>query len=193
LYEVEVVEDVTEIPRIASLRLAAGALRSQRRLLNELTVVPPERRMPLTAGDVVEIAPLSEMSKILFFEIFTFVPLLTDSPLTTGDVAPEPEIVFIVFPLTLTVAPPVICMPADVTLAPVDDSPLIALLAIDIVVTEVAASLRPTTAPPVPVEDNPEMILFDIDSEVALPLLPRTIPLIAPCPVMFEMVFPVTF
>ena len=54
--------EVTLIPRIASAKLAELAFKSPTRLLYTLTFVPPEKRIPLTAGEVVEITPLSSIS-----------------------------------------------------------------------------------------------------------------------------------
>ena len=120
--------EVTLIPRIASARLAAGARKSPIRLFEAVTVVPPDKRVPLTAGEVVEIAPLASRSQILFLKTFTVVPLLTDTPFTTGEVAPELESPLIVLLLTFWVVPPVIAIPTTVEDAPEEESPLIVLL-----------------------------------------------------------------
>ena len=83
--------EVTASPRIASGWLALGARKSSIKLFQIVTVVPPEKTMPFTAGEVVEIAPVSEISHTLFLNTFTVVPLLTEMPLATGEVVPEPE------------------------------------------------------------------------------------------------------
>ena len=55
---------------------------------------------------MVEIAPFSEMSQILFLETFTVVPALTEMPRASGEIAPAPDSVRIVFPETLVVFEP---------------------------------------------------------------------------------------
>ena len=60
-------------------------------MFQTVTVVPPEKTMPFTAGEVVEMTPVSEISHTLFLNTFTVVPLLTEMPLATGEVVPEPE------------------------------------------------------------------------------------------------------
>jgi len=123
-----VVVEVTLMPRIASAKLAAGARKSPIKLFEAVTVVPPEKSMPFTAGEVVEIAPLASRSQILFLKTLTVVPLLTETPFTTGEVAPELESPLIVLLLTFWVVPPVIAIPTTVDEAPVEESPLIVLL-----------------------------------------------------------------
>ena len=49
----ELVVDVTLSPRMASVDVEAGALRSPIRLLNAVTVVPPDKSIPLTIGAVL--------------------------------------------------------------------------------------------------------------------------------------------
>ena len=95
-----------------------GARKSSIKLFQTVTVVPPEKTMPFTAGEVVEIAPLSEMSQTLFLDMFTAVPLLTEMPLAMGEVVPEPERVVTLLPVNVWVVPPVIEMPVTVADAP---------------------------------------------------------------------------
>src|SRR4051794_27695267 len=106
---------------MASARFADGARRSPTRLLTAVTVVPPDNRIPLTAGEVVLIAPFSAMLQILFFATVTVVPLLTERPTATGDVAPVPDRPLIEFPVAVIVVPPVIAIPVTVEEAPEDD------------------------------------------------------------------------
>ena len=54
--------EVMLMPRMASVRLAAGVRKSPRMLLDAVTVVPAVMLMPLIAGDVVVSAALCERS-----------------------------------------------------------------------------------------------------------------------------------
>lgn len=79
-------------------------------------------------------------------------------------------------------------MPADVTLAPLDDRLLIWLLVMLWVVTDDEPPVMPTTAPPVPDDVNAEIVLVDTVC-AAPPLLdPIAMPVIAFVPLMPLMV-----
>ena len=62
LIEEEVAVDVIPIPRMASVRLAIGAVRFPIKLFAIATVVPADIKTPLTQGDVVETALLTPRS-----------------------------------------------------------------------------------------------------------------------------------
>ena len=49
----------------------------------------------------------------------------------------------------------------------------------------------PVTAPPVPVELNPVIVLLEVLSDDIVPLVPCDSPVITPCPVIFVIVLPV--
>ena len=162
------------MPRIASVRLAAGARRSPMRLFDAVTVVPAENDIPLTVGEVVLTAPFCEISQILFFEMVTVAPLLTEIPLAMGEVAPEPDSVEMEFWLTFAVRPPATAIPTTVEEAPVDDSPLIVL---ELMLLVLGYELvRPVTVPPAPVEVKPVIEFDAMFSVVAVPLAPIDIP-----------------
>src|SRR5437867_6500808 len=116
------------MPRIASARLAAGALKSPIRLFQAVTVVPPEKTIPLRAGEVVEIAPVSEILQTSLSNTFTVVLLVTETPLARGEVVPEPEspVIRLYGPM-FWVVPPVIEMPVTIEETPVEESPVTVL------------------------------------------------------------------
>ena len=161
------------MPRIASVRLAAGADRPSIRLFDAITVVPPERRIPLTAPAVVEIAPVSVIPQMLFLETLTVVPPLTLIPRVSGDVAPDPDSVLIVLLRTFWVVPPVIDRPITVEDAPVEDKPE-TLFPENVCVPE--AELIPVMLPP------PVTLLMVLPVAVPLPLKPTFNTVMAPLP-----------
>ena len=113
--------------------------------------------------------------------------LLTEMPLTTGEVAPELESVLTVLPDKFTVAPPPIVMPTTVDEAPVEDKVLIVLPVIFVVV-EGFEKDKPVTAPPVPDDVRLVMVFPDNVRVVAEPEVPMVIPVMAPWPVILVMV-----
>src|SRR4030095_3440543 len=121
----------------------------------------------------------------LFLYILTVVPLLTEIPLHTGEVMPEPDNVLMVFEYTLVVDAPVMLIPTTVDDAPDEESVFIELPLIFMTV-DVLEHVIPDTVPPVPVEDKLFIVFVDIVN--GLPLFPDEpifIPVIAPWPVIF--------
>ena len=105
-------------------------------------------------------------------------------PFATGEVAPEPDNVLIVFWETFVVVAPVMAIPTTVDDAPVDDNVLIVLLLM-FTTGEVLDELIAVTPPPVPVEDRPVTIFEDAASGLALfPDEPMLMPVILPWPVI---------
>ena len=109
------------------------------------------------------------------------VPPLTDTPFTTP-LAAEEDSREMLFPLLLTVAPPVMFNP--VTGVFVEESVLIVLLLM-FTTGDVFALLRPMTAPPVPVEESPVMVLpVTVRGFAVFPEDPMLRPVMAPWPVI---------
>ena len=181
-------EAVTLMPRIASSKFAAGAVKLPIRLFDAVTFVPAERTIPFIAGEVVAIAPLCDKPYILFLNIVTAVPPLTEIPLTTGEVAPEPDKVLIALPETLVAVAAVTAIPTTVDDAPVEERVLIVLLLMFIKV-EVLEHVIPVTLPPVPVDDTPVIVLEEIVTDVAVfTVEPIVIPVIPLCPLILFIV-----
>ena len=87
------------------------------------------------------------------------VPEETSIPCITGEVAPEPDKVLIVFPLMFALTADE-TIPATVELAPEDESVLMILFVVLVIFpVTVPPPLIPITLPPVPVELNEVMVL----------------------------------
>jgi len=115
------------MPLTASVKFAAGDFSSLIKLLYVLTVVPPAKRIPLTAPAVVEMAPVSERLYILFLYMFVVVPPPILIPLTMGEVTPEPDKALMVLENIFTVVPAVEFIPEILQDASLDETVLMVL------------------------------------------------------------------
>jgi len=69
---------------IASAKLAELAFKSPIRLLYAVIFIPPEKSIPFTAGDVVDIIPFSSIIIDFVFIYINSVPALTEIPFVYG-------------------------------------------------------------------------------------------------------------
>ena len=106
-------------------------------------------------------------------------------PLVTPEVVPTQDKALITLEKILEEAEVVIPTTVAVVL---EEEKVLIVFALMLVVVAGEALLMPVTAPPVPVDDNPVMLLLAMVSVAMVPLLPADRPVMLPCPVIFVMV-----
>lgn len=97
-------------------------------------------------------------------------------PLATGDVAPVPARVLIVFRKTFVLVAPVTANPTIADEAPLEERLSIWLLLI-LITLLVFAQVMPVTDPPVPVDERPLMVL---EAMLKVPVPPKLLLIVMP-------------
>ena len=123
-YAFTVVPPVIFKPISGLAALAAVALKSPILLLERLTVVPPDTKIPFT----VVVALLPDKSAMVFLRTFTVAPPVTPKPTTAA--APVDDKVFIALLLMFEVVAGVAqVIPVTAPPVPVDDNPVTVFVA----------------------------------------------------------------